>query len=823
MPPLQWQQVQAPGFSDVSNILRNAAASWTEGFATLDSGFKDAHASQSRNASNSVIAEMAGIQNEADIEPFLASLGDKINPANMTPDFAAAVAGLRGGVLANDNTRAGTGLLGANTARVYGQEGRDQVSHDRGIANENAQAQLTNMFAAAGISGFNQDGHAVGSDNRVIVGNNGNPVTREQAMQSLPAGGLPSDPQAQTRNNNSTPMSNDGVFNSFMGTVRSSGLNNPYALAAVAATVQHESGFSAENGDRTWNDPSKTGRPGRAGGYMSWNNDRLSAMQQFTGGDSSPEAQAAYFMQEDPELIRALNNAGSVEEATKLMNDAWRFAGYDREGGEAGTRLDTAMSMVGLFQDGATGPTGDNGYRGRLDLPTDFDYSMGGVVRPDQIQELINGSIDQVVAGSDESRTARTDQQDYQDSLRQFNEDQITFNQGQEDRADSEQSALENEADRMAAEAAVNDIMKNGNTTSVAEANRLLARSDLTVEQRALAGPMLATMATEEYYSTAFDPNAPVGGPENHVVETYMKLNDNALYADAATRVNRRASEMAADTDPVLLMREAMPGLQMEDGEITNAIRDTIAEASKGPDGVRLSPAQAVSILADNEYTRSLVGGIFKYGQWGDIRIDPVAAGEMARDYFSQDNQAMAVEAIAESESRNTRIQEIQSRIGELDQRMAIQTDLYGKPSDEFEEARKELVDQLTGFQRDNPIPSTSTAPPDTGAFDSRGREVPENSAVQGTSVLSSDSFERTAQKYSMYLAEIRIAEMNPELAEIIDNPDSSPEERNQALRDAALTIAQNPSYTPHEREITLDGISLLAQTGMSSAEVRGQ
>lgn len=135
------------------------------------------------------------------------------------------------------------------------------------------------------------------------------------------------------------------VFNGFMSTIQRGGVTNPYALAAIAATGQHESGFDPGNAGRTWNDPSESGRPGTAGGIMSWNNERLAALQRFTGGDMSPEAQAAFFLQENPQLITRLNNAGSVEEAVALMNNAWRFAGYNRPGGEAQARLETARSI----------------------------------------------------------------------------------------------------------------------------------------------------------------------------------------------------------------------------------------------------------------------------------------------------------------------------------------------------------------------------------------------------------------------------------------------------------------------------------------------
>ena len=159
---------------------------------------------------------------------------------------------------------------------------------------------------------------------------------------NVPAGGTAS-------SGGSAKLSGDAsvIRDEFMTTVYEGGLTNPYGLAAVMSTAKHESGFSPTNVNRTWQDDSETGRPGTAGGIMSWNNDRLRNMQEFTGGDGSPAAQARFFLQEDPELVARLNTASSAEEAQTMMNNAWKFAGYNREGNEqVAARLNTAKALV---------------------------------------------------------------------------------------------------------------------------------------------------------------------------------------------------------------------------------------------------------------------------------------------------------------------------------------------------------------------------------------------------------------------------------------------------------------------------------------------
>ena len=142
----------------------------------------------------------------------------------------------------------------------------------------------------------------------------------------------------------------------FLGTVQKAGLNNPYGLAAVAATGKRESGFSPNNVNRTWNDPSESGQPGTAGGIMSWRGPRLAALQQFASqkGEAQPsvETQAEFLAKEDPTLIPRLNAAKSAEEANQIMANAWRFAGYNRQGGELGQRLGLTQQYAQRFANG---------------------------------------------------------------------------------------------------------------------------------------------------------------------------------------------------------------------------------------------------------------------------------------------------------------------------------------------------------------------------------------------------------------------------------------------------------------------------------------
>lgn len=142
----------------------------------------------------------------------------------------------------------------------------------------------------------------------------------------------------------------------FMGGIKTGGLTNPAGLAAVAATGRAESGFSPANVNREWNDPSESGAPGQAGGIMSWRAERLANLKNFAKQrgeeQASPETQAAFLLQEDPALLPKLNAAKTAGEANQIMADAWRYAGYNREGGERDRRLGLTQEYARKYSAG---------------------------------------------------------------------------------------------------------------------------------------------------------------------------------------------------------------------------------------------------------------------------------------------------------------------------------------------------------------------------------------------------------------------------------------------------------------------------------------
>lgn len=242
-------------------------------------------------------------------------------------------------------------------------------------------------------------------------------------------------PPVQDAASQRTDEMGGNIFGRFMKTVQAGGVTNPAALAAIASTGKHESGFSDKNAYGTWDDPSQSGQAGMSGGIMSWRGPRLQALQQFAqaNGDNpnapKPETQAQFLLQEDPSLIQKLQQVRSPQEAQQLMNNAWRFAGYDQQGGEAGARMQTAQAFAGQFGGqvpaqealeslgvGQSMPMGG----GQIAQPQGGSLSTGGFnVDPALMKQLFSNPITRPLA-IDVARTRLAAMQDQNDPMKKL-------------------------------------------------------------------------------------------------------------------------------------------------------------------------------------------------------------------------------------------------------------------------------------------------------------------------------------------------------------------------------------------------------------------
>jgi hypothetical protein len=200
-----------------------------------------------------------------------------------------------------------------------------------------------------GFTGYNPPTPPTGAPTAVVQ-------PQAQGLASAALGALgPNSAEA------ATPDPSD-IRGRFISTLQQGGLTNPNGLGAVAAYAQHESRYSPSNITGSWSDPSESGQAGQSGGILSWRADRLDNMRAATAGAADPVvAQAQFLLKENPQLTQALQNAQSPEEGHRLMADAWKFAGYNRLGGENAARLATTQAYANSFAGGqalpSTGPT----------------------------------------------------------------------------------------------------------------------------------------------------------------------------------------------------------------------------------------------------------------------------------------------------------------------------------------------------------------------------------------------------------------------------------------------------------------------------------
>jgi hypothetical protein len=207
-----------------------------------------------------------------------------------------------------------------------------------------AMAQDVPLATPPGYTGFNPQTPPTGAPTPVVQ-----PGAQAAATGLLSMLG-PNSAEA------ATPDPGD-IRGRFISTLQQGGLTNPNGLGAVAAYAQHESRYSPSNITGSWSDPSESGQAGQSGGILSWRADRLANMKAFTQGAADPVvAQAKFTLAENPALIQSLQNAKSPQEANALMADAWKFAGYNRPGGENAARLATTQAYASSLAGGQTLP-----------------------------------------------------------------------------------------------------------------------------------------------------------------------------------------------------------------------------------------------------------------------------------------------------------------------------------------------------------------------------------------------------------------------------------------------------------------------------------
>lgn len=772
---LEWRDVQAPGFADVSQILRNAASSWNEGFDTLNTAFKDAHVAQSERASNAVIPQMAGIANEADIAPFLADLPNMVNPANMTPELREAVLGLRNSALGYEQDRASIDGTRASTASVRGAEGRLQTDFGRRIAQEDILMANSGALIADRAGAYNGYG----------AGRPGAPTSGP-----VPPG---------TAGNPRTPIADDSwLVYSNQNAIRNQPLSDELIqtmsfLPEMGVRMEVISGGETE--DRRASDSGRHlhGNSVDADFYigdrrLDWNNpDDLPIFEEIT------------------RRARA-NGATGIGAGDGYMGAGRMHIGFGNEAvwGDGGSRSGAPDWLIAAYEGGASGSVPNpQGGPSRAQDYVQFPNSgldsgaMNGLL-PEYWQPLVSGQMDAYTAGAGEARTAREDQQTYIDSLRQFQQDQTTFAQTQQDRARAEQARLDAEAGQAAALAAMRTA------SSLTEAQTMLTNdpnlNPLAV-QSALAS--LGSMGGEgQFTPTEIAAGAPSLAADQTALDAYAAQEAFALASNETLRINKRAEEEVGDTDPATFVRDSMENLDMEPAKLNQMIQ-RLAEEND------LSPAQVAVILTEN-VDRAGPEAIFQIGRkWGGEYFNEEDAQAMIEEVFDPAARRAASETQSTTEQRIASGQEAYSTMESAAREISLWAERNGgdwqsapqELQDQFNEAQAALRQITNGTVRDN---ATEVVAQVNGQPMTRDMvsQLPEDQRAVVESSIMTQNYIRN----------------NPTIAGPLLDPNLRPEEKNRIIAQLATQLGADTTLTQADKDKILSGLSQMSQGNVGMA-----
>lgn len=660
---LTYNQVAAPDLSASARILAASGEAFNKGMDSAQGLLGKYQEGQQATADNLMIGEISKLRNEQELDTWLSK--NPMEGRNISGDLRKAVMDLRSGVLGYGKDRAGIANTEASTKDTLGrlgiaqnQEGRNSADWTYGNNARDERNSFTPLTVAAANEG----------------------------LKNGTRGAAPNNP----------------VFSGFMSTIqKEGGVNNPYALAAIAATGSHESAFAQGNLNRVWDDPSESGRPGRAGGVMSWNNDRLQNMQRFTGGDSSPEAQARFFLSEDPALIQKLNNAKSVEEATTLMNNAWRFAGYDRPGGEAEARLNTARGLVSQFD--------PNGSGGRAAPVTQNE--VGGPAYNTLSQALAGSLYTDPDAATGLINTALAAQRTGQTQI-----DDANTRAAAERSAAATLAAVNSPEVLNPAEAANFGNRNNTGITAVEQLNQTLAvAAGSTALEDIVNGGPTATGVSPEI---------------NTAVEMASSNLTDSLQRDTFMRAFTGAEGYRESGDPAQSLVDDLVGMGITSA-VPAKVRGRIEELARE---LNISPEEAAfafKMAAESRANHNPIWGADSLLTVFGDGLDQAGARKIAAEVFTKDNTKVARRRYADAENKQAELTSLKNAADNAARRLqkAVQNGTVTSSIErEAEEARTKLLEAVASASASSNYKPTSTGSNNTTTVS----ETINNAAMQG-------------------------------------------------------------------------------------------
>lgn len=651
MAPLTWRNVAAPNGGGAAALFAGAAQSLQGGVNMFSNGLENFQDRRAQGRSNSILAELGQVEGEAGVNSFLSSVAGRIGGQDITPELAGALANLRGTALGYDTTRTNTRLAVNADGRAAGRYGMEVDDRNRRINQEDQLAALApellrmreNAYGT-GLTGIQTAGRA--GDYR------GQAEMLRGAVIQQESGGNP---------NAVSPVGATGIMQLMPDTAANPGFG-------VRNIFEIAESMGVDVGSRSSADAERLMRNADVNATMG--TEYLTAMLERYNGDV-PRALAAY----NWGAGRADNwdgNIASLPEETQ---------GY----------LRNIMGNVGQGEPRLSSVVGED-----------------NAIPADVLLGLVDDNYDARRTGIDDRRTDRQEEYDFGRGVLGDQRADAAFARGEAERIETERVEGEAQAARELALAALR------NNATVEEAQRELANNpDLDERELAAAMARLGSLA-EDGSAVITTPEADLTGERLADLDSASVVDDALATVTAETnfdltsndlvRINRRAEEVVGDTDPVQYLRDAIPGLQDNPGQVA-AILNRVAQQNE------ISPAQAAVLLEETIRNRNGVGRVFRDWSGSDRLLDEDAASALAGEVFSPAAIRDAALVRQNAERDVGELSAIRDQISQIDARLNL-TRGQGSPDDpQLIQRRAALIEQAQRFQR-TAAPAQGDAPP---------------------------------------------------------------------------------------------------------------
>lgn len=740
MAQLRYQSVAAPNLSGVAQMLANSSSGFSAGFDKLAATFgglaDDRKQAAITSQSNALIPELAQVANEGDVNGFLSGLKGRIDPKNMSPELIKAIQNLRGNAQEYDQnrlnqsktsadirgidtrtqgTQAITAGVRANTQIALNADGRAQTRFDRGIARENALANHTNHFANARIGAYRGQDDLGGLAPSTLI--------------KTESGG-----NFQAHNNATGSSGRKGHFGRVQfGKDRLDEAKRAGAIPSDMTPDQFLKSPDAQRNAEKWHF-----------GNIQDNIDKT-GLNQYIGKNVNGTTITR-------DGIVAMAHLGGFAGAKKFLETGGKYNPSDSNG--------TTLSAYAKTHAGNTTGSG---------VVPAYDYSSNGVLRPSDINPLIDETYEVFGIGQDRRNTdaVNADANRTRDTA---------FNNAEQTRRDASAGLA----------AAIDRAKTSLNPTEAVQ--QIAGDPNLTPEQKQVALTQLNNLPVDTIQAPAPGTQPaqfPQQGQANVIIDSFVKEQRAALANNDNIRINKNAEEAYSDGSPANKLLERIPGLNANSATVLSAIN----EVRKGlPAGS--SPALAASLIEETvRQGRSFIP--FDGEDSSTVEIDTDAAIAKGREILSPEGVRNAAEITAQAQNNQAGIDKIQQAISGLQTQITREEQL-GRDSLASRELLQNYNDRLKTFQRDNPVVGQTN------------RTVTQEAAPQGEQVpVSQNPEDRKAA--TAYLRQ------QPELIQQLQNwPNYTNAQREAIIQQMTQKVLNERLMTTNQKRAVIGELNAL-------------